>query len=67
VLTAIEREEMWERTRDRPIPEFYAGSILKVHYRPFLDSDNVRTSVRAGGSFGSWIVLLNRSAHSNLS
>ena len=45
LLTALEREEMWERTRNTPIPEFYAGSTLRIHYKPQLDKDNIRTVV----------------------
>lgn len=33
LLTTLIREEMYERTKDRPIPEFYAGSILRVTFR----------------------------------
>lgn len=45
VLTAIEMEEMWERRAENPLPRFYAGSSLRIYYKPRLDSDAVRTSV----------------------
>ena len=35
LLTTLVREEMYQRTTTRPIPEFYAGSVMWVTY---LDS-----------------------------
>ena len=31
-MTALVREEIHYRTLDRPVPEFYAGSIIAVNY-----------------------------------
>ena len=49
VLTAIAREEMYLRDKERePVPKFYAGSSIRVTFRPNLDSDVERHSVRQG-------------------
>lgn len=46
LMTALQREEMFYRTEDRPIPEFHAGSILAVEYVDSLSKTRTQRAVR---------------------
>ena len=47
VLTAVEREEMHYREKATPIPEFYAGSILRISYKEAMSRNAPKRIVRS--------------------
>ncbi|EGD82086.1 hypothetical protein PTSG_02766 [Salpingoeca rosetta] len=64
VLTAVEREEMYLRTQDNPIPEFYPGSILRVTYYEALSRNTPKRMVglcigRRNAKLGSVFTIRN--------
>eukprot|EP00056_Hartaetosiga_gracilis_P022136 m.28425 g.28425 ORF g.28425 m.28425 type:complete len:289 (+) comp9470_c0_seq1:153-1019(+) len=64
LLTSIQREEMHYRNKVNPIPEFYAGSILRVSFKESLSRKNPRRMVgicigRRNSLLGSTFTLRN--------
>eukprot|EP01147_Barroeca_monosierra_P004410 gene4410-6681_t len=64
VLTALEREEMYLRRKDNPIPEFYPGSILRITYHEAISKNSPKRMVgicigRRNAKLGSTVTIRN--------